>query len=205
MLITHKITLDMMHPDTPPRIQVKQGDTLSRALEVTLLCDGEPWLIPEEITPLVRWQVCHPGTGEMASGIYDTLPDGNHAWNYSQNQLDLVLAPQMFTLPGLVQADVALVTGEKALATFNFEFYVNPSPADGTESQAQSYYKVATLDQLNTQLVHLETLITELREDIESANSDLATLISNLQAGSNETFAHLEHEIDALKRIVYEM
>ena len=183
MLITHKIALDMMRPETPTRIQVKQGDTLTRALEVTLFCDGEPWLIPGDATPLVRWRACEPGSGEAACGIYDTLPNGNHAWNCSQNQLDLILAPQMFALPGLVQADVVLVNGENTLGTFNFEFYVNQAPVDGTEPRIQDYYKVATLEQINN-------AITALQEG---------------QAHGDWLLANLEHEVEELKRIVFEM
>ena len=62
MQITHKIALDMMRPEIPPRIQVKQGDSMTRALEITLFCDGEPWIISGDVTPLVRWRACDPGT-----------------------------------------------------------------------------------------------------------------------------------------------
>lgn len=183
MLITHKIALDMMRPETPPRIHVKQGDAMTRSLEVTLFCDGEPWLIPGNVTPLVRWRACEPGSGEAACGIFDTLPSGGPAWNYSQNQLDLVLVPQMFALPGLVQADVALVNGEKTLATFNFEFYVNQAPANGTEPQAMNYYKVVTLEQINQAIGALQ----------------------EWQTGADRLLAHLEHEIFELRRQIEEL
>lgn len=156
MLIIHTISLDMMHPDTPPRIQVKQGDIYSRGLRILLYCDAEPWSIPAGATPLVRWFACDPDTGESARGIYDTLPDNSHAMQWTGNQLDLVLTPQMLAMPGLVQADVVLVSDETTLATFNFEFYVNPSPADGTEREAESYYRVITLDQINKTFAALQ-------------------------------------------------
>lgn len=187
MLIIHKLSLDLINPGIPERIQVKQGDTLARTMEIQLFANGEAWLIPAGVTPLVRWAASDPDTGNSASGIFDTLPSGANAWNYAQNQLDLVLVPQMFALPGLVQADVAMVQGNKVLATFNFEFYVNRAPANGTEPKAQNYYKVATLDQLNAQLIHLETLITELREDHES------------------NIAQLEERMEGLEQIVRDM
>ena len=187
MMITHKITLDMMKPTLPERIQVKQGDTLSCALEVHLLCNGEPWPVPGDATPLVRWFACDPETGASARGIYDTLPDGSNAWNCAENQLDLVLVPQMFATPGLVQADVALVAENRTLATFNFEFYVNPAPADGTEPEAGNYYKVATWEQVNAQLEQLETTLT------------------GLQAETAEALAQLEHRIFGLERILNAM
>ena len=74
----------------------------------------------------------------------------------------MVLVPQMFALPGLVQADVVLIQEEKTLATFNFEFYVNQAPVDGTEPEAQSYYKVVTLEQINAAIANLEQQVDEL-------------------------------------------
>lgn len=180
MLITHKFSLDFQKPETPVRIQVKQGDSRARALEILLFDSGEAWNIPAGVTPLVRWAACDPDTGASASGIYDTLPWGGNAWNYTGNQLDLIPVPQMFALPGLVQADVALVQDSKVLATFNFEFYVNRAPVSGTQPEVQDYYKVSTLEQLNTELIHLETLITELREDMESALAELEDKVEEL-------------------------
>lgn len=180
MLINHKFSMDFQKPETPVRIQVKQGDNRARALEILLFDGGEPWNIPAGVTPLVRWAASDPDTGASASGIYDTLPSGINAWNYAENQLDLIPAPQMFALPGLVQADVALIQEDKVLATFNFEFYVNRAPANGTQPEVQNYYKVSTLEQLNTQLTHLETLITELREDMESAVAELEAQVEEL-------------------------
>lgn len=183
MLITHKLSLDLQQPGTPVRFPVKQGDTLSRTIEILLFADGEAWPIPAGVTPLVRWAASDPDTGASASGIYDTLPDGGHAWNYTENQLDLVLAPQMFALPGLVRADVALVQEDRVLSTFDFEFYVHRAPADGTEPEAQSYYKMATLEQINA-------AITALQE---------------WQAGAERLLSHLEQQVDELNRIVNEM
>ena len=170
-------------PEMPERIEVKQGDTYSRALEISLFCGGEPFSLDVEVTPLLRWCASDPDTGESASGIYDTLPDGSNAWNCAENQLDLILIPQMFALPGLVQADVALVTEDKVLATFNFEFYVNPAPADGTAPEAGSFYKVTSLDQINAAITALQTW----------------------QATLDENFAHLEHEVFELKEIVHNL
>ena len=173
MMLVHNLTLDLMDPGTPERIPVKQGDALTHRLTIRLLCGGEAWLIPAGVTPVVRWRACDPLSGGSAQGIFDTLPNGTHAWNCAENQLDLVLVPQMFALPGIVQADVALIQEDKTLATANFEFYVNPAPANGTEPQAQDYYKVATLTQINGALEALEQwraeadlLLTHLEEDI---------------------------------------
>ena len=183
MHIAHKLSLDLMEKAAPARIQVKQGDTLSRSLEISLFSGGESWPIPTGVVPLIRWAVSDPNTGETASGIYDTLPGGSPAWNYAENQLDLIPVPQMFALPGLVRCDVLLVQGDKTLATFDFEIYVNRSPVDGCETQVQDWYKLSSLEQINEAIAALQAW----------------------QALMDEQFAHLEHEVFGLKRILEEM
>ena len=180
MKIVHKLSLDLLQPDTPARIQVKQGDALARSLEIQLFSGGEPWLIPANVIPLVRWSASDPESGAAVSGVYDSLPDGTHAWNYSHNQIDLLLVPQMFAFPGLVTADVALVQGSKVLSTFVFEFYVNRGAASGISPQIQSYYKIATLEQINTAM-----------DDLQNWRQETDVLL-----------ADLEHHVYELNRII---
>lgn len=187
MLIKHTLSLDMYCPENSPRLQVKQGDTLSHSLEIQLLAGGEAWEIPGDARPVIRWFACNPDTGETAQGIYDTLPDGIRAWNFTGNQLDIIPVPQMFAMPGIVQADVVFTRGIETLATFNFECYVNCAPADGTEPEAQSYYKVLTLDQVNAAITGFDTRLTEY------------------QAQTDYLLSQLEHRIFGLERIVNEM
>lgn len=183
MHIVHKLSLDLLEKTAPARIQVKQGDTLSRSLEISLFSGGEAWLVPAGVTPRIRWSASNPDTGETAGGIYDTLPGGNPAWNYTENQLDLLPVPQMFALPGLVRCDVVLVQGEKTLATFDFEFYVNPAAQEGNTPEIQNWYRLASLEQINAAVEALQ----------------------QWQAVMDEQFAHLEHEVFGLKRILEDM
>ena len=180
-MITHNISLDMLEPGIPPRIQVKQGDSMSRNVRITLLAGGEPWPVPEGAEPLIRYFAQDPESGEPIRGLYDTLPTGDPAWSCGENQLDILTVPQMFAVPGIVQTDVALRVDADTIATFNFEFYVNQAPANGTEPQAQDYYKIFTLEQLNS-------AITALQE---------------WQVGADRLIAYLEHEVFELARIVH--
>ena len=148
MILDHSISVDLLRPVIPPRIQVKQGDTLAHGVTILLFANGAPWDIPQNTIPVIRWFAFDPATGESAQGTYDTLPNGVHAWQYSHNELNLVMKPGMFDMPGLVQADVALTVGETVLATCNFEFYVNPSPANGTEAD----YKTWPTNEMNYEL-----------------------------------------------------
>lgn len=178
MLINHVLSLDLRNPTVPERIHVKQGDAMTHGLQVNLFDGGEPWPIPAEAAPVVRWFACDPESGETARGIYDTLPGGGQAWTAAENQLELMTVPQMFLLPGVVQADVAFVAGDNILATASFEFYVNRAPADGTEAEAQSYYKVATLAQINEAMEALERSLSELELQL----SHLADRVAALEA-----------------------
>ena len=183
MIITHTLSLDMMQPQIPERIHVKQGDIYSRALEILLFCGGEPFPLDEDVNPILRWFACNPDTGESADGICDTLPDGNHVFQVYENQLIAVLPPQMLALPGPVQADLLLVSPEKTLATFNFEFYVNPAPVDGSTPEAGSFYKVATLEQINAAITNLQTRQASLDRiilNLEQEISDLKQEISEM-------------------------
>ena len=201
MQIVHKLSLDLMEKGKPARIEVKQGDTLSRSLEITLFSGGEAWLIPANVMPMMRWFASDPDTGESASGIYDTLPNGANAFHYSHNQMDLILVPQMFQLPGLVQCDLVLVQGEKTLATFNFEFYVNRAPVDGTEAGMQDWYKLASLEQINSAITALQGSQETVASAVANQSQEIMAL-KEWQAGADRLMAELEHEVYALKRTV---
>ena len=183
MRIVHKFSMDLQEKKAPARIQVKQGDVLSRTLEITLFSGGEAWLVPAGVVPRIRWSATDPVTGKTAGGIYDTLPGGSPAWSCAQNQLDLIPVPQMFALPGLVRCDVLLVQGNKALATFDFEFYVNRSAQEGTEPEAQDWYCQGS----------------------QGSNDAAVEALQQWQADMDKRFAQLEHEVFGLKRILENM
>ena len=72
-----------------------EGDQYARQLELSLLCGGESWEIPEDVHATVRFRK-PDGTG----GEYDSLPDGSPAWSASGNVLTVELAPQVLSCPG---------------------------------------------------------------------------------------------------------
>lgn len=149
MTITHEITLDFASIDQPARIFVKQGDTFTRQVAITLLADGEPWEVPEDAAVLIRYLSYVSLEAVDGRGIYDTLPDGTSAWSASGNVVTITLVPEMLARESIVWTDVVFTREDKILATGNFEIYVNQTPAKGTEAEAQSYYRVASLDTLN--------------------------------------------------------
>lgn len=171
MMITHKIEIDLTNPGPTPRIQVKQGDTLSRRVQIQLFTDGEAWAIPADVKPAVRYHVHDLDGTQDSTGIYDTLPDGSDPFQFTQNNFYLLTVPQMFTQHGIVTTDVVFIQGSSILATANFEFYVNRSPSIGTEAEVQSYYRVATLAQINAELDSLRAELAQLTETIANLES----------------------------------
>lgn len=207
MLTRHIIQLDMLRPEPTPRIHVKQGDTLSRNVEIRLLSDGTPWEIPEGAKPVIRYFSHDPDTGKLGRGIYDTMPNGQPAWRYSGNVLEFFPVPAMLARPGIVRTDIAFLVGERTIGTFDFEFYVNPSPADGTEPQAQNYYRVTTLEQINKELESLPEIrgdVAEMYPQVEQLIQSVA-LLQQARSDADRMLANLEQEILELKRIVNEL
>ena len=153
MTVTHKITnMELTGRGRPYQIHAKQGDTNTRVVEISLYANNTPFQPPDGTNFVVRFR-----KQDGKSGMYDKMPDGTTPAATSEaNLLTVNLAPQMFTSPGAVQCDVALVNGTDVLATFDFLLVVDPSPSEGTDTGSQNYYRVQTLDELNTVLDSFE-------------------------------------------------
>ena len=113
MIITKTINVDLWIRQQLKEIPAVQGETAVRKLVVKLFANREPWIIGEDISFGMRYRK-PDGTG----GSYDTLPDGALAWEAEGNAVSFLLAPQMLTVPGRVEAQLVLLQGEEILATF---------------------------------------------------------------------------------------
>lgn len=158
MIITNKVNMDLRQPGFLPAIHAVQNDRYCRNLELSLLFDGEAWMLPEGMNVLIRYSKAD-GTG----GEYDTLPDGTVAWTAEENRLTVALAPQVLTVPGPVHLSVSLIVGSCRLTTFSLllnvheevcreigesEAYVHvtgflPQPAKGAVGQ---FFQVSAVD-----------------------------------------------------------
>lgn len=126
MIVTHKLEMDLVNRQTAHQIHAVQGDSNTREIALELLSDGVQWEIPDGITAALCY--CK---SDGTKGSYDTLPNGTKAWYCEGNVLTVILAPQMLTAAGIVQAQVELVLDAKTLATFAFQVNVEASPAAG--------------------------------------------------------------------------
>lgn len=131
MITTYTINIELTSVDKPQKINVVQGDFYSRTITVLLTENGTPWTIPANAFISIRYM-----KPDGTVGCYDTLPNGEKACTFTDNQVKLTLAPQVLTACGLVRAQVEFYTEEALLATFEFHIIVSSNlSARITESQ----------------------------------------------------------------------
>ncbi len=131
MLITHEVDIDLVNPGPAPRIQVKQGDVMTRNVRINLYANGTEWNIAGDVSAVIRYSAYDTGNQMLTHGMYDTLEDGSLAYLFMGNALEIMLLGDMMARPGLVNVDVLLVEGAKKLATFGFEICVSQAPVAG--------------------------------------------------------------------------
>ncbi len=114
MIITHKIRTDLVRKQSPTIVDVVQGDN-SRILNIEILSDGMPWMIPQDVNLIIRY-VKPDGTG----GTYDTLDDGNCAWSVEENCVSIGLPTAINAVSGAVTMQITFLQAGKQLSTFTF-------------------------------------------------------------------------------------
>ena len=137
MIITHKLKpMDLAQKQNTGRVDVVQGDKYSRNIEFTFMYNGVAWQIPDGTTAIVRYK-----KPDATGGNYDTLPDGSTAYQINGNVLTVCLAPQVCTVPGIVQLSVGLIQGSAEINTFSINIVVQPNP--GTIYQSEDYIRLS--------------------------------------------------------------
>lgn len=125
MFVTHEIAIDLVNPGTPPRLQMKQGDALSRIVRVDLLQNGEAWAIPGMAQAVIRYHCYDPETQTRITGSFSELENGDLSYTIYDNHFEFIPDAVMLANPGLVTVDILLQFSGRVLATFDFEIYVN--------------------------------------------------------------------------------
>ena len=111
MLVTKKLTVDLARKSVLGTVDAVRGDS-AIALEMTLLCDGTPWTVPDDASVIVRY-----GQGN-ACGTYDSLSDGTPAWSVSGNVLTVRVAPEVCSVAGKTDFQVTILAGARQISTF---------------------------------------------------------------------------------------
>ncbi|MBQ7817727.1 MAG: hypothetical protein IJ388_02895 [Oscillospiraceae bacterium] len=107
----------------------------TRNIELLLHANQRIWIIPEDVTVLIRYRKPDGTVGE-----YDTMPDGSAAWSAYDNMLTLSLAPQVLMAAGSVLLYAVLYQEEKVLHTFAVEICVKtPFDSQNVEKTSEDY------------------------------------------------------------------
>lgn len=151
MLITQKITLDLMRSGVPPVVNVMQADINTRAVEASLYAGGVPFSEDGDVTISVAYKK-PDGTG----GWYDVLPDGSTAATITGNVVTAKLAPQVLSVPGTVDATLRIESvGEThRVSTFPFVIQVEADPGSNA-TVSENYYTVQNWDDVNRNIDEL--------------------------------------------------
>ena len=151
MIITHKIKMDLSRRGITPVVNMVQGDSNTRALEISLYDNGQSWEIPAGATAAVAFQ-----KPDGTRGLYDKLPDGSAATTISGSTVTAILAPQALTCAGTVLASVVFYDKDMdTLATFPFKITVEANPAAG-EQISNNYYYLQNMEQVNKAYAELQ-------------------------------------------------
>lgn len=125
LVVIHKLNMDLKNHEKKLRICVPQWDVYTRQLKLRLFSGKEPWQIPEDAAVMICYY-----KPDGTKGEYDSLPNGERAWNAAGNELCITLAPQVLTAVGEVKLYARLMWDEKVLNTFAVEICVT-HPAGG--------------------------------------------------------------------------
>lgn len=144
MNIVNKIKIDISNKRAENVIDAVQGDANTRAVEVSLYDGAVKWNPPDGLNIAVAFK-----KPDGTKGLYDTLPDGTPAITVSENAITAILAPQVLTVAGTVDAAIVLQNENlDQLSTFPFLINVAENPAAG-ESVSNDYYRYTSLADLN--------------------------------------------------------
>lgn len=173
MNVTSKIAVDLTRANIGARVNAVQGDGSTRSVDITLLADGNPWTPPGGVEAAIAYK--HPGG---TKGLYNLLADGTAAISISGNVATVILAPQMLTVSGTVQASLVFNDAQlNRLTTFPFAVSVASNPSVGAQ-KTEDYIRLQWLeDKLDEYLKKYEDEATVQRivNEYLSANPPTVT------------------------------
>lgn len=181
MIITKLREFDLLEPPVQEPVHAVQCDANTRAVAVTLTVGGVAWEPPADTGISVAFK-----KPDGKKGWYDKLPDKSPACSVSGNVVTAILAPEVLTAAGKV--DAVIVFQDKnlnQLATFGFSILVEPNPAAG-RGISNDYYKYSTMEEVSD-------AVEEMLDSLEGTKADIGQLI--LQAG--EAVSRVEQEAGA--------
>lgn len=138
MEIKHQIRIDMLRKGVSPVVYAMQFDTNTRTVSVSMFENGAHWNPP--VGSVFSLSYSKP---DGTAGFYNRLSDDESAISVVGNVVTVVLAHQVLTVPGVVNASLVAYSGSARIATFPFEIHVTADPSAG-ETDSDDYFNPGT-------------------------------------------------------------
>ena len=149
MQIQTQISVDLNRPGIQT-VPAMQHDGQTRAVDISLMCGGQPWQPPEGVTAVIGYE-----KPDRTRGLYDRLPDGSAAVTLSGSRASVILAAQMLSVPGTVRACLVFQDEQlNQLSTFPFQIQVQVNPA-ADAPQSEDYCRLQWLEDKLTEYLRL--------------------------------------------------
>ena len=141
MQVLTQISVDMNRPGVPS-VPAMQHDGQTRAVEISLMCGGQPWQPPEGVTAAIGYE-----KPDRTRGLYDRLPDGTAAVTFNGSTATVILTAQALSVPGTVRACLVFHDADlNQLSTFPFLIRVQVNPA-ADAPQSEDYCRLQWLEE----------------------------------------------------------
>ena len=134
METTHRIRIDMLRKGVPPIVDAMQLDTNTRVVSVAMFENGVLWNPPGDAVFSLSYR-----KPDGTVGFYNKLSDDESAVSVDGNTVSVVLAHQVLTVPGIVDAALVAYSGQLRIATFPFEIHVTADPSAG-KTDSDDYF-----------------------------------------------------------------
>lgn len=190
MKTIHKIKIDLLTPGQRSRIYAVQDDICTREVQISLYSGSICW------SPAGAAAAVGYSKADGTVGLYDTLPDGTSAVRISDNIVTVILAAQMLTAAGTVEAAVTLGDANgNQISTFAFDVIVAPNPSRGA---------IKSEDYFNYINPKFQTVIERAVTATTAANTaaDRANAASDTAYEALETAQTADQKVNTLREVV---
>jgi hypothetical protein len=169
--IISEMELDMARPGANI-VHAKQYDSSGRVVRLHLLSDGEPWTVPSDAYPVVRYS-----KSDRKGGFYDTDENGIYAISYpfenDHSYVDVILALQALTTATAsnipVRMELNLYNADAIrLSSFGWNVLVEPSALSDSKIVSSDYFNALT-DASARVIAETADIIAGVREDAAAA------------------------------------
>lgn len=191
MKTIHKVKIDLLTPGLHTRVYAVQDDICTREVQISLYSGSVSWTPTSGAGVAVGYR-----KSDGTVGIYDTLPDGSSAVSISGNVVTVILAAQMLTAAGTVEAAVTLA--EKSgnqITTFAFDVIVSANPGSGAIKSEDYFNYVNPKIQAVIEQAAAATTAANTAASRANASAELAEDAYDLADTANQ-------KVDTLREVV---